>query len=130
MISGIHRTLVLLALTMLGMGCGGAATAPDPGPDAGVDPSQHLSELTPSDTTALCDWLAGRLGGYGHQRVCGTLTLSAYDNRTACMMAFQAASVVCLAGDLETCVNFVVTGPCPIGAAPAACANILSCSGA
>src|SRR5438132_13698299 len=49
--------------------CGGDDTLPpalpDPGADAGATQSKRLLELTPAEKGALCDWTAGRFGGYG-----------------------------------------------------------------
>jgi hypothetical protein len=107
-------------------GCGGGATLPDPGPDAGIDPSQDLSTTPPAELGMLCDWLAGRLGGYGRSRSCGGSNLSSPADQAACVTELQTAPTTCTAGDLEGCTDAVLAGPCVAGAIPAGCFNLLS----
>ena len=124
----VGTALVVAALAICPGACGGSSpTLPDPGPDAGIDPSQRVPEVPPADLAAFCDWMAGRLGGYGRQRSCGDVRLSSPSDQAACVKTLQMVSVVCAIGDLESCANAVVSGPCMAGVVPGGCANLVSC---
>ena len=110
--------------------CGsGAPALPDPGPDAGLDGSTPLVSLTPSEVASLCDWSAGRVGGYGRRRVCGGLTITTAANQATCVTNISGVDPSCTAtlGDFEGCVNAAIDGPCTAGAIPSACFFVFSC---
>jgi hypothetical protein len=128
---GRSVALLLPMLLLAGCGSGLPPALPDPGPDAGLDGSSStlLVSLTPSDLAGLCDWTAGRVGGYGRRRVCGGLTLTAPANQMTCVTGFGSVQPSCTAtvADFEGCVNAAIDGPCTAGAIPAACFFLLSC---
>jgi hypothetical protein len=123
---------VAFALTtaVAGSGCGGAdSMTPDPGPSSGIGASTRIVDLTDAQGTALCDWVAGRFGGYGHGVTCtdGT-TLSARQTRELCMTDYLNAPSTCTAtvGDVESCTNDGV-GPPTCSSVPASCFAVISC---
>jgi hypothetical protein len=121
---------LVLALGAAGPACGDSAPSlPDPGPSSGLDPSSRIPDLTDAQAGALCDWIAGRFGGYGQGVTCadGT-TLSARQSRELCMMDFQSTSSSCTAtvSDLQDCTNGAVAQP-RCATVPAVCFVILTC---
>jgi len=111
-------------------GTGGGDLA-DPGPMSGKDRSQPFVGLPAADLDDLCDWTAGRFGGYGRRINCadGTYASSAA-SKSACVQSYQRATPQCTAtvGDLEDCINGVVDAA-PCTRLPAACVELLFCAG-
>jgi len=109
--------------------CGGdGATLPDPGPSVALDGSATISGLSSTDDATLCEWVAGRLGGWGRSLACGSATVSSPTSETKCVSDFESLSSTCpiTVGDLQNCVDASVTGPCPSGSIPAACFNLVT----
>ena len=120
---------VILAAGVAGPACGDSAKLPDPGPSSGVDANTRIPALSDADAIALCDWIAGRFGGYGQGVTCtdGT-TLSARQSRELCVGDFHNTSPTCTAtvGNLEECTNGAVAQP-RCATVPAVCFVILTC---
>jgi hypothetical protein len=119
----------VLAIGAAGPACGDSTPLPDPGPSSGLAPTSRITDLSDADGGALCDWIAGRFGGYGQGVTCtdGT-TLSARQTRELCVMDFQNTSATCTAtvSDLEQCTNGAVAQP-RCATVPSVCFVILSC---
>ena len=110
---------------------GGDPSLPDPGPDAGLDPAQGVKGSSTAELATICDWTAGRLGGYGRSTMCGDISIhSPPGGQAACLMAFEQMPVTCAVtfGQYEDCVNAAVMGPCVSGVFPAPCVPLLSCA--
>jgi hypothetical protein len=120
-----------LVVGLIGCGDGLGPALPDPGPDAGVDQSQMIYGAPAAELATFCDWLAGRLGGYGRTRVCGAASLKTpAGGQGACVADFQQVSATCplTLGEFGDCVNAAVMGPCPAGSLPEPCFNLLECA--
>jgi hypothetical protein len=122
---------VFVAFVVFGVAlaaCGDSST-PDPGPSSGVDADTRIIDLSDANAVALCDWVAGKFGGYGRGVTCtdGT-TLSARQTRELCLMDYRNASPSCTAtvGDIEQCTNEGV-GPPRCATVPAACFVVIPC---
>jgi hypothetical protein len=119
----------LFIASLLSSSCGdGGATLPDPGPTSSLNTTSTIYGLSATDDATLCEWLAGRLGGYGRSQKCGETTVSSPSSEAQCVSVFDSFSADCpiTVGDFQGCVNVVVTGTCPSGSIPAACANLVS----
>jgi len=115
----------VLALGCLSCG-GGGASLPDPGPDAGVDPSGMFGAISPQETGEICDWYAGRLCGYGRQRSCGGFNSTVPSTQAACITDLNMA-VDCTVGEFESCIDAMIAGPCVAGEIPSGCVDLVSC---
>jgi hypothetical protein len=118
-----------LLMGVANAGCGGDSSLPDPGPSSSLDPSTRLVDLSEADVITLCDWTAGRFGGYGQGVTCSDgLTVSARQSRELCVMDYRSASSTCsvTVGDIQTCTNQAV-GPPVCATVPQACFAILTC---
>src|SRR5262245_45764978 len=96
-----------LMMGVAGASCGDSSL-PDPGPSSGLDPNTRLVDLSAADVGTLCDWVAGRFGGYGEGVTCSDgLTVSARQTRELCLMDYQIAAPSCTVtvGDVQTCTN-------------------------
>jgi hypothetical protein len=81
---------------------GGRSGDAPPEIDAGI-PTANLTE---SQKTALCDWHAGTLGGYGHVSQCGMGSVIFYPDQAACLAtAFKDHCAKATAGQYIDCVN-------------------------
>jgi hypothetical protein len=120
-------TCVVALVSSALAGCGGGSGGgdlPDPGPDAGIDPTTPLSTLTPAQQEELCQWVAGRFHGYGRRITC---TDGDYlTSQSSCSASPEAStfSADCedTIGDIEDCINSAVGG-CP--ALPDECISLL-----
>src|SRR5262249_55988741 len=76
---------------------------------SGLDRSTEIVKLTPAQAGHLCDWVAGRLGGWGRRQTCSDgLYVSAPPSEAACESQFASANPsICTAtvGMLEDCVG-------------------------
>lgn len=121
-----------VALSTAGAGCGGGSSTsspplPDPGPSSGLNRSEALTSLTATQRTQLCDWSAGRFGGWGVTKHCadGT-TVSSAESEATCTYQLSNASASCTAtvGNVEDCIDQAVP---TCSAVPFACLEFLSC---
>jgi hypothetical protein len=109
---------------------GGSASASG---SAALDPSAPIASLSPTEKAELCDWEAGRLGGYGTTTTCPTgdsgIILPA--SQASCVAGFASSTNTCqaLVQDEYNCVNFLVEDPClsALDDAPE-CEPIISCN--
>ena len=126
-----RRVRVLGAVVILASigGCdSGGRDLPDPGPSSlGLDTSATIPSLSASEDAALCDWLAGRVGRWGETVHCGSSTITSPPSEATCVTNFQSEPATCgiTVGQLQDCTNAVLSGPCPAGTTPAACADLL-----
>jgi hypothetical protein len=121
--AGVPVIGVLVACGSSGPG----RTLPDPGPSTGLDRAMQLSALTPAQDSQLCDWVAGRVGGYGQRATCSNGDYLYAESQSQCMNPDGGlASCTRTVGDLEDCVNGVVGG-CP--ALPFVCIDLLTSCG-
>jgi hypothetical protein len=93
------RTLVLA--TMMAAGCGGG----DGGP-AGVDGTKQISAASASDKAALCDWFAGKVGGYGTPSTCADGFIEAPPTKQECLDSFPSCAVT--VSQFEDCIDTIV----------------------
>ncbi len=70
-----------------------------------IDGGTLLTNLTPAQSAALCDWMEGTLGGYGTTTACsnGTSVMNAPDQATCVSTRLVYRCPVTVA-DVETCV--------------------------
>lgn len=112
-----------------GSACGGDSSTPDPGPSSGVSTGTRVVDLSEADATALCDWVAGRFGGYGHGVTCSNgTTVSARQSRELCVMDYRTVSPTCpvTVSDIEACANQSI-GPPVCASVPSVCAALIAC---
>jgi hypothetical protein len=115
------------ALAGLLLACGGGSSSiPDPGPTSGIDPMTVLNMLTPAQATTLCQWTAGRLGGYSRTISCGQNTSFSSQSDLECtsggtMLYACSTSTV---RTVEACVNGVVAQT-PCTTYPPPCVNLV-----
>lgn len=125
-----RRVRVLGAVVILAWigGCGGGRDLPDPGPSLGLDVSATIPSLSAGDDATLCEWLAGRVGSWGQTLHCGSATVTSPPSEATCVTEFQSEPATCAitVGQVQDCTNAVLSGPCPAGTTPAACATLLN----
>jgi hypothetical protein len=132
--------VIALAVACGGGGAGGTGgpLLADAGPTSGIDESTSLVNLTPAQSTLLCEWIATRIGGYDDYIECNdsqSISSQAYSRCQAGEKwtnapAYSDASLspVCTAtvSVAEGCVNGVVEQkPCTMF--PYACLELLAC---
>ena len=123
----------LFAFLWLTSACGNSDTLPpalpDPGPDAGLAQSKRLLDLTPAEKGALCDWTAGRFGGYGRIIHCAdTHYVTPRSNQSECISYMGKVSTSCSATvqTHQDCVNeALAAAPCEF--LPPACVDLALC---
>jgi hypothetical protein len=110
------RQVLLLGLAALcvlaaGTGCGSSGSGsalPDPGPSSGLARSTPLTSLTPMQRTQLCDWSAGRFGGWAVTKRCADgNTVSSAQSEQTCTYQLGNAGPSCTAnvGNVEDCID-------------------------
>jgi hypothetical protein len=107
----VRSCLVLWVLLASCDGDDSGPALPDPGPDSGLDPSQAMIDLTEEEVGTLCDWGAGRFGGYNRGRTCSDGSyLGSQKSRQACVNDWKNAPASCTAtvGKIEDCINGTV----------------------
>jgi pilus assembly protein FimV len=82
---------------------------------AGVSRTKTVSSLTASEKTALCDWYAPQVGGYGAAPTCSMALISAPASQAACLADFPACTAT--VGNLADCFTRVIQ-------AQTACTNV------
>lgn len=105
------------ALAGLLLACSdGPGSLSDPGPTSGIDPRTTLNMLTPAQSTTLCQWTAGRMGGYSRTISCGQNNTLSSQSSVGCDAAGTTMLYACntsTVGTVEACVNDVVAqSPC------------------
>jgi hypothetical protein len=99
---------------------GGIPDAGDPdepkpvGPTSGVDPDKSVGSLSSSEKKQLCDWQAGKTGGYGKTTKCeGGISLSNPKSQAACVQKLPASCAATVA-QVEECVKVDAVDPCAL----------------
>jgi hypothetical protein len=82
---------------------------------AGVSRTKTVSSLTTSEKTALCDWYAPQVGGYGAAATCSMALIGAPADQAACLADFPNCSAT--VGNLADCFTKVIQ-------AQTACTNV------
>jgi hypothetical protein len=121
---------VAVAVVLPSAGCGGGSSGsgsglPDPGPASGLSRSERLTSLTPMQRTQLCDWSAGRFGGWGVTKTCANgNTVSSAQSESTCTYQLSNAGPSCTAtvGNVEDCIDGAVPS---CSAVPLACLEFL-----
>jgi hypothetical protein len=72
----------------------------------GVDRSKPVSSVTDADKSALCDWFAPMVGGYGAVPACAEWLISAPPDKATCLADFPVCAVTI--GTFEDCVVAIV----------------------
>ena len=100
---------------------------PDPGPSSGLDPTTPLLGLDTATETSLCEWIAGRLGGYGHLVTCGNGAYVSSLPLQQCIDSYQMVDGSCTAtvGTVESCINDAVAG---CASWPPGCLALIACT--
>jgi hypothetical protein len=115
-----------------GAGCGSSSSGsalPDPGPSSGLGRTTPLSSLTPMQRAQLCDWSAGRFGGWGVTKTCANgNTLTSAQSEATCTYQLGNASSSCTAtvGNVEDCIDDAVPA---CQAIPVPCLDLIACGG-
>jgi hypothetical protein len=115
------KALVALVLGFALAGCGSSSGGGSA--SSGVDATKRLDALSAAEKGQLCDWIASKMGGYGHTTSCGSdLTLDAPANQAECVAEMPATCAATVA-QAEACQNQTsCTNPLP-----EACAPIIDC---
>jgi hypothetical protein len=123
---------MVLCLPVLVAACGtdpGSPAMPDPGPISGLARDKEIVQLTSDERIKLCDWSAGRFGGYGRTVTCADGTyLASRESQDRCVADWTHAGPQCslTVRDLEDCTNGMVSRP-TCQTIPAACFAIIPC---
>jgi hypothetical protein len=112
--------LASLGICLVGCGSGEGRELPDPGPDAGIDPSTPLSGLTPGEEIELCQWIAGRLGGYDRRVTCSDGDF--ISSKPSCPSPPTPFACYDTVGEMESCINGIAGG---CTALPSTCLSVL-----
>lgn len=117
------RSVLLAGVLGLAAACGGGSRdLPDPGPTSGLDQSAPLVGLDTARETTLCEWIGGRIGGYGHRATCSNGDYISALPVQQCVAGYQMLDPSCAAtvGDVESCINDAVDGcsSFPVGCVP------------
>jgi hypothetical protein len=84
------------------------------GPTSGVDPDKTIGSLSSSEKKQLCDWQAGKTGGYGTTTKCeGGISLSNPKSQAACVQKLPASCAATVA-QVEECVKVDAQDPCAL----------------
>lgn len=120
----MKTSLASILLGMFLVACGGGGGSDG----SGVDGDKAITDLTPSEVTAICEWGIEVSGGEGYTEDCGTWEYSVqtvaeceadYGNIPA------ACSTVTVA-ELEACMDEVGADPCTAFESQA-CAEYVQC---
>jgi hypothetical protein len=93
-------TAALLAVLSVS-GCGGG----DGGP-AGVDGNKQISATTQTEKESLCDWVAGKLGGYGTAQTCQESLIEAPADKADCLSGFPSCAIK--VSQFESCIEKII----------------------
>ena len=102
---------VPLALFLGAAGCGGASgsgTSPVVSNSSGLQKTKMLTALDETERGHFCDWMANKLGGYGHSTDCGAgVSIKSTQDQASCVSQFQPPSCRATVGDWESCINAI-----------------------
>jgi hypothetical protein len=99
--------MTAVALAVLTAACGGCTVSSGNGNGPpGVDRSKPVSSVTEADKSALCDWFAPMVGGYGSVSACAEGFLTAPPDKATCLADFPVCAVTI--GVFEDCVVAIV----------------------
>jgi hypothetical protein len=137
--------LGVIALAVACGACGGGGGAggtggpllADAGATSGIDESTLLVNLSPAQSTLLCEWIATRIGGYEDYIECNDSQSISSQTYPQCQSekwmnapasAEASTSPVCTAtvSVAESCINGVVEQK-PCTTYPSACLELLAC---
>ncbi len=112
-------------------GTAGSSASSGSSSTVALDPSAQIASLTSAQKAQLCDWEAGRLGGYGTTTTCPTGSgIGLYTSQAECVATFATSLDTCQATvqDEYNCVNDLAVSPClsTLDNDPA-CEPIISC---
>ncbi|CAN5728729.1 hypothetical protein BH11MYX4_BH11MYX4_15550 [soil metagenome] len=92
-------------------------TTPTTTASSGVGGTKTIGELSDTEKGLLCDWQAGRAGGYGCTRTCdGGVSTTNKANRAACTTSLKATCPATVA-EAEACIAAIANDPCNLGVA-------------
>jgi hypothetical protein len=116
---------LLGVFALAGGGCGGGGASDAPLPLAS---ERQIKSLSPGERAQLCDWVAGRFGGYGKSIQCNDGRRSARDSQAECLGSLAGNTCPATAGDVETCTDLTLTCA-SIGTVllDAACQRLIDC---
>jgi hypothetical protein len=96
-----------------------------------LDPSAFVANLSVAQKGELCDWIVGRLGGYGTTTSCpGGTGVPLAASQADCVSGFNVSLNSCQATvqDEYNCTNLVVQLPCASTySAEPQCEPVISC---
>jgi len=96
------RAVLAAALTVMAAACeGGSGSGP-----AGVDRSKQVSAVSDADKSALCDWFAPMVGGYGAAAPCTLGGVSAPPDKATCVAEFPVCAVS--VGQFQDCIVAII----------------------
>jgi len=112
-------------------GCGSSGGSS--GAPSNVPPGDTFGQLSTSQVTSLCDYLAATQGGYGRSVTCPAGdTQTTDDSQSACVSSSAQVAALCptlTVGETEECAAAVGTNLCDFDTA-SACAPVRNCFGA
>jgi hypothetical protein len=115
---------VLGIVTALAMGCGGGSSG------SGVPATTKLTELTPDQAKAVCDYSNAKQGGYGRKMTCSDgLDYDTHSDQAFCITQLPGLGSVCndlTVGDIEGCADATGADLCKAATAPG-CAALEDC---
>lgn len=97
-------------------------------PSSDVGGTQTIANLTVTELGQLCDWAAGRAGGYGCKVECSSdSSFETKANKSACMASLNECTATVI--QYEDCHNALLADPCDLTAAlqTTACQAMLDC---
>jgi hypothetical protein len=109
-------------------GCGSSGESS--GPPSNVPPGDTLGQLSTSQVTSLCDYLADTQGGYGRSVNCPAGDTQTTDSsQSECVSSSAGVAAVCptlTVGETEACAVAVGTSLCDFDT-DSACAPVRDC---
>jgi len=120
----LKRLATVVGLGIVMASCGGDGGATGPGA-SGLEKSRPWSGLTTAEKGALCDWVAGKFGGYGMTIDCGNGTgIASNSSQQGCIDSVPASCGATVA-EYEQCAN---DATCETGPFPPSCAPLIACA--
>lgn len=103
-------------------------TTPTTTPTSGVSGTKTVGELSAVEAGTLCDWAAGREGGYGCKHTCTGGTSTTNKSAAACNNVFKATCPATVA-QVEACTVAISADPCDLTVALGAACKPLTQAG-